>query len=417
MSAIPSHFYRIHPIGNYTSSTKIMDIDIVISEINGFANNLKSGGQMPPRQQERLLEACDRLSMQLKNPEQGFTATAAVKIAIDMGIFDLTINRDPEEITAEEIANSTGADQVLVVERIMRSQVINGLLNTTPQNKYAANEATKALSSQGSMQHMVSFIHNVTACVSQKLPEFLAKTGYRNPNSSTDGPFQYTFNTSNRFYTWLQKHPELHVSFNGMMKATERQDVRWSDIFPAEDRFAVFRGPQSQVLHLVDVAGGTGYNIQHLVEKIPDLHARFTLQDLPEVIAAGCVPVAAQVEVMPHDIFQTQPVTGAHVYILKRILHNWPDQECRQILGHLRDAMGPDSVVLIHDRVFPDEVAGMSKADVSIDLAMMMLCGSMERTEAQFRTLFASVGLRMVRVWRGPAQSQDAVVEAVLAEK
>lgn len=259
---------------------------------------------------------------------------------------------------------------------------------------------------------------DVTACVSQKLPDYLAKTGYQNPNSSTDGPFQYTFNTSDRFYTWLQKRPALHASFNGMMKATERLEVRWPDLFPAQDRFSAFRGPQTQALRLVDVAGGMGYNIQHLVDKIPDLHASFTLQDLPEVVAAGCVPVGPQVEVMPHNMFQAQPVTGAHVYILKRILHNWPDQECRVILGHLRDAMSPDSVLLIHDRVFPDGAAGLSETDVSIDLAMMMLCGSMERSESQFRTLFASVGLKMVTVWRGStaSQSQDAVVEVVLAE-
>ena len=94
-----------------------------------------------------------------------------MKIAIDMGIFDLAISRD--EVTVEEIATSAGADQVLVgqfsflprsqtflipAERIMRSLVISGLFNATPRNTYTANDGATALSSQGSMHHMVSFI-------------------------------------------------------------------------------------------------------------------------------------------------------------------------------------------------------------------------------------------------------------------
>ncbi|PYH88058.1 S-adenosyl-L-methionine-dependent methyltransferase [Aspergillus ellipticus CBS 707.79] len=402
------------------------DIDNVILGVSQLADGLPGGNQMSPCQQARLLEACDKLSSRLKNPEQGvakldfqWTNTTAVKIAIDMGIFDLATSRAPEDLTVEDIASSAGADPVLV-ERIMRSLIISGLFSATPRNTYQAHPGAKALSSQGSMQHMVAFIHDITACVSQKLPEFLAKTHYRNPNSCTEGPFQYTFNTTDQFYTWLQKRPGFHASFNGMMKATERMDVRWTDIFPAAARFATFCGPQAAgVLRLVDVAGGTGHNIQDLVNTLPDLQAQFTLQDLPEVVAHWGVRGEAQVEVMAHDIFQPQPVPGAHVYILKRILHNWPDKECRRILGHLRDAMAPHSILLIHDRVFPDGAAGLAQSDVSVDLAMMMLCGSMERSEAQFRTLFASVGLKLVKVWRGQAasQSQDGVVEVVLAEE
>ena len=48
-----------------------MDIDNIISEIYRVADDLNGGGQIAPCQQERLLEACDKLSSQLKNPEQG----------------------------------------------------------------------------------------------------------------------------------------------------------------------------------------------------------------------------------------------------------------------------------------------------------------------------------------------------------
>lgn len=40
----------------------------------------------------------------------------------------------------------------------------------------------------------------------------------------------------------------------------------------------------------------------------------------------------------------------------------------------------------------------------------MLNIGGKERTEAQFATLFKAVGLKLVKVWKGPA---DFLLEAV----
>lgn len=318
----------------------------------------------------------------------------------------------------------------------MRSLIVSGLFTVTPENSYKPNDSVKGLYEGGALKNMITFIQYVdrytktyrdrmsilltilesdaTALVSQKLPEFLAITGYQNPNNVNFCPFQYSFNTEDRFYDWMTKKPMLYKAFCGMMEATEKLVLRWLDIFPASKRFESYRGSgATHTLQLVDVAGGIGHNLQYLLDEIPDLKANLVLQDVPEVLKNKIDTKQGGIQTMPHDIFQPQPVKGADVYVLRRVLHNWPDIECQKILGHIRDAMESNSILLIHERIFPEIGGEISSADVSLDLSMMMLFGAMERTEKQYTKLLQSVGLELVHIWKAEkdTQCQEGVME------
>ena len=39
------------------------------------------------------------------------------------------------------------------------------------------------------------------------------------------------------------------------------------------------------------------------------------------------------------------------MYLLKSVLHDWSDDLCIKILSHIRDAAGPDTQLLISERV------------------------------------------------------------------
>lgn len=41
-------------------------------------------------------------------------------------------------------------------------------------------------------------------------------------------------------------------------------------------------------------------------------------------------------------------------YFIHKILHDWPDRECVQILTHLRDAISSDSRTFINEAILPD---------------------------------------------------------------
>lgn len=59
-----------------------------------------------------------------------------------------------------------------------------------------------------------------------------------------------------------------------------------------------------------------------------------------------------RIELQVHDFFTPQPIKGARAYFMRSVLHDWPDEQCRKILGHLKDAMDPGySKILISDCV------------------------------------------------------------------
>lgn len=98
---------------------------------------------------------------------------------------------------------------------------------------------------------------------------------------------------------------------------------------------------------------------------------------------------------------------------MHQILHDYSDETCQQILRQIMPAMGNKSKILVNELVLPDQ--GTHWLTTSLDLGIMTSLASRERTEAEFRDLFASVGLKMQGIWKHP-QGYDSVMEVVLAE-
>lgn len=46
---------------------------------------------------------------------------------------------------------------------------------------------------------------------------------------------------------------------------------------------------------------------------------------------------------------------GGDAYILKHILHDWPNESCVQILKNIRSVMLPNGVLIIVEFVVPDK--------------------------------------------------------------
>jgi len=84
---------------------------------------------------------------------------------------------------------------------------------------------------------------------------------------------------------------------------------------------------------------------------------------------------------------------GAKFYHLGWILHNWSDEKAKTILRHVKKAMTPRSVLLINEMILPTtEIPPFSTA---MDLIMLSSCGSLERTEKQWKKLLGEVGLEI----------------------
>lgn len=103
---------------------------------------------------------------------------------------------------------------------------------------------------------------------------------------------------------------------------------------------------------------------------------------------------------------------GSKAYLIRQVLHDWPDQECQVILKHLAAAMRAGySKLLVNEIIIPE--VGASDFIIACDLVMMGLGGGMERTKSHWSSLLESAGLRIENVWTLNEQT-ESVMEAVL---
>lgn len=162
---------------------------------------------------------------------------------------------------------------------------------------------------------------------------------------------------------------------------------------------------------IVDMGGGQGHIMGEVRKQNPGLKGRIIVQDLQPVLDAAPDGPPEGVEFMGHDMFKPQPITTAHVYYLRHIVHDWDDDSVTVILNQLTPIMiaRPQTKLLLADLVLPTSNVGMQEA--VRDFTMFRI-GGLERTEDQWRQLLAKSGLEIEKVWRGT--EPEACVECTL---
>lgn len=155
---------------------------------------------------------------------------------------------------------------------------------------------------------------------------------------------------------------------------------------------------------VVDVGGGWGTLLAGVLDAHPstrgivfDLaHVRDGAERLIEERALG-----TRAEFVAGDFFASVP-QGAEAYLLKSIIHDWDDDRSVAILRNCRDAMAEGGRVLVVEPLAPERnQLGESPSDrilIASDLNMLVNTGGRERTEREFRELFAAAGLRLERI-------------------
>lgn len=195
-----------------------------------------------------------------------------------------------------------------------------------------------------------------------------------------------------------------HMKFKSMHQ-------NWYDAVPVHEILpADF---DSEKVLLVDVGGNAGHDLVGFHNAYPDQKGRLILQDLPGCIKDLQRDEIAPVEPVAHDFFTPQPVEGAKAYYLKMVLHDWPDAQCREILGNIKQALVPGySKILINEIVILDQTA--DSFSTAVDIIMMVAHSARERREKEWRDLVESVGLRVVKIWPGGG-APEKLIEVELA--
>jgi O-methyltransferase domain/Dimerisation domain len=313
----------------------------------------------------------------------------AIAAAADLGIAD-ALAKGP--LSADELASAVDADAD-AVSRLLRALISRGIFRQRRDGRYDLTPLAESLRSDaevsvrgfarflGSPQHREHWSHLTDAIRTGRavVPELRGKP----------------------MFEYLADEPEFAAIFNDAM--TSGSELAIASVTAGYDF-----GRYDTV---VDVGGGHGRLLAAILEATP--HARGVLFDLPQVLAGAPAvlserQVQDRVEVVAGSFFDAIP-DGGDAYVLKNVIHDWPDDEAVRILGNVRKATAAGKHVLLvefvippHDREFLGKWA---------DLEMLVVADARERSAAEYGRLLSRAGFRMTRVVE--TASPFSVVEAV----
>ncbi|KAI0871813.1 S-adenosyl-L-methionine-dependent methyltransferase [Hypoxylon argillaceum] len=371
-----------------------------------------------PGSRESLIEAARDLLAAAESPVESLlwsiwslpTRTVAARIAIDLQIFQTATQDGSRPKSIAELAAPTKAAPELV-ERIARVCVSMGMLDEQGPEAYIPNRLTHALACPEYAGSII-FCFDCTQLSFARLPEYLRSIRFQNPQDATSGPFQFANQWEGHAFDWLTGHPEVFQAFHGFVYTLRAHRPSWFDMYPVKDRLIERMNVGGSSSALVDVGGGMGQTLEDFRVHVPEYTGELVLQDLAEVIeVARKQRLDARISLQAHDFFTPQPVKGARAYFMRSVLHDWPDDACRKILGHLKDAMEPGySRILISDCVVSNEKAAWQH--VSLDIFMMALASAQERTEHQWYNLIESCGLKISGIY-SKGVGNESLIEVV----
>ncbi len=232
---------------------------------------------------------------------------------------------------------------------------------------------------------------------------YRSATGLLDAVQAGGTPFERVY--GEEFFEHLGHHGEHEAAFQASMAGRAEQEA--DDVVAAYD-FSGFG-------RIVDVGGGRGVLLARI------LHAASggsgVLIDRPAAIPGAqfyleSVGLADRSECLSVDFFASVP-PDADAYVLSRVLHDWDDTDAGRILATCREAMRPDSRLLIIEAILPERARDRPAA-IRMDLHMLLLLGARERTETDFRMLLERSGFRLERLVPTESPAGLGVIEAVL---
>jgi len=152
---------------------------------------------------------------------------------------------------------------------------------------------------------------------------------------------------------------------------------------------------------------------------------RLVVEDLPGPINNARSRVAElsedvrnRIDIIEYDFFTPQPKKGADVYLMRTILHDWPDADAVRILRGIVEAMRPSSRLLIMDMVLPKPNSGSRTFEAALrqkDLTMIQAFNAKEREVDEWRALLSKADPRLsIRAIERPPGSELSVIETAL---
>lgn len=399
-------------------SSTLYDIPALVEKISSTSKGLSKDGGETRRQ---CLDAARTLCIALQTPMESIwtcwaaeTHYSALRTGINLKLFDRLDEGDGVPKSSSELAKATGADPTLM-RRILKHLNTMGTIYETGPNEYISTPISKSLKEPINRDAYPTMVEQGGPAIFA-LPEYLAKTQYKNPEDPTDSAFMLGHNTKEQFFDWLTTRPERLSQFQNHMAGYRMGRSGWMDphFYPVEERLVKGARTDEDAVFLVDLGGGKGHDLAELHQKHPNLPGKLVLQDHPNVIEeAAAMGLDKKIVTMGYDFFTPQPLVGARAYFMHTCLHDWPDSKAHEILVNLKPGLKKGySKLLIHEIVIPDQKAHWM--DTAMDMIMMSVFSSCERTRENWVSLLQGAGYKINGIWDSEPGT-EALIEAEVA--
>ena len=324
--------------------------------------------------------------VQLQFLMSGHWIAQAIGVAADLGIADL-LSEGPK--TSGELAIATGSNH-RALYRLMRALASVGVFTEVEPERFALTPIAEALRA------------DAAASQRDRVLQMCGDVSWR-----TWGQLGYSVRTGQPAFKrvhgmdaweYRARNPELDARFNAAMTSLAGQVA--NAVVSAYD-FSGFRT-------LVDIGGSHGVLLVAILRANPKL--RGVLFDLPHVVEGArellrAASLLERCDIVSGDMFKEVPTADA--YILSRVIHDWDDERAVVTLVNCCRVMGRYGKLLLAEEVLPPgDVPSYGKLS---DLNMLVSPGGQERTEAEYRALYAAAGFELTRVI--PTRSRISLIE------
>jgi hypothetical protein len=309
----------------------------------------------------------------------GFYVSRAIHVMARLGIADILSNGPAD---AEELARRTKT-HAPSLKRVLRLLVAAGVATEDERGQFGLTAIGVCLRTDvpGSMRAVALLFGGITERAWGELL-YSVETG--------EPAFRRVFGKDS--FAYLAEHPQEAANFEAAMST-----------FTAPIAALVATAYDfSGVRHVVDVGGGNGTLLAGILKAHP--HLKGTLLDLPEVVERACpspreLGLADRCEVVGGNFFAQVP-EGADAYLLKHVIHDWNDDRAAAILQACRRAMPHAAKLLIVEGVYPQRIdqSDASRGAAANDVNMLVCTGGGQRSEAEFRKLYAGAGFTLSRI-------------------
>lgn len=323
--------------------------------------------------------------MRLVEISAGYWLPRVLHVVADLGVADAL---DHEPRPAADLAKDVGVDAD-ALDRLLRLLASHGIFERR-NGKYEHNTLSRALRGDHP-QSMRAYVRLLGLPIFWESWGALAQVVRTGKPAVTD------------IFSYFKAHPQETEIFDAGMKSKAHSAI--PRVVAAYD-FSVFET-------IGDIGGGLGHLLKAVLESTPKL--RGVLFDQPHVVdrASFGSSVAGRLALQGGDFFRG-PLPRCDAYVLMEVLHDWTDEQSRQILRQIRKAAPSQAKLLVIETVLPDDSAWAAGKREHfgnhLDINMLVLAGGRERTPDEFARLFAHCGWRLARVI--PASSPYSIVEA-----